>query len=353
MFVFQKVQTVVNRLEWETDCVFQPCHSVLVMKSPWFLTFLLCGGIELAAAVELPEQVDYNFHIKPILSDRCYRCHGPDAQAREADLRLDRPGERLLHSDEGRAIIQPGSSQQSELTHRIASTDPDVRMPPDDAKLPQLSSDEVALIQRWIEQGATWKRHWSLLPIEQPSIPEVEDSSWPVGAIDRFVLARLQLHLLTPSTPADRETLIRRVTFDLTGLPPTIEEVEQFLDDSSENAYERLVDRLLDSPRYAERMAVYWLDLARYADTYGYQVDRDRHVWPWRDWVIGAFQRNMPFDQFITWQLAGDLLPAASDEQILATTFNRLHSQKTEGGSTPEEFRVEYVADRTHTLGWV
>jgi hypothetical protein len=320
------------------------------MKKLLLLT-LLCWQVAVAGGEELPVEVDYNFHIKPILSDRCYRCHGPDATARQADLRLDLYAESLLTAGQGRAIIEPGSPQQSELYRRVASTDPQLRMPPDGAKLPPLSGDQVALIERWIEQGATWKRHWSLLPIAQARAPEVELASWPVNPIDQFVLAHLQRHSLKPSQPATSETLIRRVTFDLTGLAPTIEEVNQFLGDSSTDAYKRVVDRLLESPRYAERMAVYWLDLARYADTYGYQVDRDRHVWPWRDWVLQALDRNMPYDQFITWQIAGDLLPNATEEQILATTFNRLHAQKTEGGSTPEEFRVEYVADRTHTLG--
>ena len=222
-------------------------------------------------------------------------------------------------------------------------------MPPADSKL-VLSPAEVDLIRKWIKQGATWQEHWSFVPVRPVAIPKVQDPGWPRNAIDSFVLARLEHAGLPPAPLAAREVLLRRVTFDLTGLPPTLEELDAFLADDSPEAYEKVVDRLLKSTRYGERMASEWLDVARYSDTFGYQVDRDRFVWPWRDWVIRAFNNNLPYDEFVTQQLAGDLLPNATDDQILATTFNRLHPQKVEGGSTPEEFRVEYVADRNQTF---
>lgn len=315
----------------------------------WSLSLLSCS-LALAASGELPVEVDYNFHIKPILSDRCYKCHGPDASARQADLRLDRHDARLGEPATGLAIIAPGDPDQSKLYRRISSVDEAVQMPPVDSKLPPLSEYEIALIRRWIEQGATWKEHWSFNPLEETPLPDVGQSTWATTPVDHFVLAKLKHESTEPAPPAARETLLRRVTFDLTGLPPTLDQIEQYLSDPPGDAYKRAVERLLESPSFGERMATHWLDLARYSDTFGYQVDRDRRVWPWRDWVIRAFNQDFPYDQFITWQIAGDLLAESSDEQVLATTFNRLHSQKTEGGSTPEEFRVEYVADRLHTL---
>ena len=305
------------------------------------LLVLVCFRAGAAAAESQP--VDFNSEIRPIFSDRCYKCHGPDAENREADLRLD------LEESAKESAIVPGKLDESELYARVSSTDPDVRMPPPGSKL-SLTEKEIEQIGRWIEQGATWNEHWSFAPPQQIALPEVHDRNWPRNAIDLFVLARLDRAGLTPSPPASREKLIRRATFDLTGLPPSLEQLDAFLSDTSPDAYERLVDKLLASDAFGERMAAVWLDVARYSDTYGYQVDRDRYVWPWRDWVIKAFNENMPYDQFVTWQLAGDLLPAASDEQILATTFNRLHPQKVEGGSVPEEFRVEYVADRNQTF---
>ena len=303
------------------------------------------------ASADTPGQVDFNFQIRPLLSDRCFKCHGPDESQREADLRLD-IAEGIfaeLNSDRSTHIVRPGETQYSELFRRIVSRDPDVRMPPQDSKL-SLTAEETLLIRHWIEQGAPWKDHWSFLPVRSVEVPSVSKRQWPRNEIDYFILDRLDRENLEPSPEAIREKLIRRLSFDLGGLPPTIEEIEAFVSDPAPDAYERLVDRILDSRRYGERMASIWLDIARYSDTYGYQVDRDRYVWPWRDWVIKAFNENMPYDQFITWQLAGDLLPAATDEQVLATTFNRLHPQKVEGGSVPEEFRVEYVADRNQTV---
>jgi hypothetical protein len=288
-------------------------------------------------------RVDFNSQIRPILSDRCYTCHGPNSESRQADLRLDREEAAKKYA------VVPGKPDQSELYLRISSPDDDVRMPPADSKL-RLTDDEVTRIRKWIRQGAHWNDHWSYVPPGNVPVPPVQNRSWPRNEIDHFILARLEREGLTPAPEASRQRLIRRLSFDLTGLPPTLTEIDRALGDESPEAYEKLVDRLLQSPRYGERMAANWLDAARYSDTYGYQVDRDRSVWAWRDWVIRAFNDNMSYNDFITQQIAGDLLPGATDEQILATTFNRLHPQKVEGGSVPEEFRVEYVADRTQTF---
>jgi hypothetical protein len=292
---------------------------------------------------ELPERVDFNFHVKPILSDRCFACHGPDEAARKADLRLDVEAG-------ARTVVRAGSLRRSELFRRILSDEPDERMPPPDSHL-SLSDYEKGILARWIEQGAEWRPHWSYVAPTKPVPPEVADSGWAREAIDRFILQRLAREGLQPSREADRARLIRRVTFDLTGLPPTPEEVDRFLADPSPDAYESVVDRLLASPAYGERMATDWLDLARYSDSHGYQDDGIRYMWPWRDWVIEAFNQNQPYDEFVTWQLAGDLLPDATREQILATGFNRNHAQSAEGGIVDEEYRVEYVADRVQTLG--
>ena len=307
-----------------------------------FLSFPLLSA-------SLPDQVDFNYHIKPLLSDRCYACHGPDEKARKAKLRLDVKDGAFKALDKGMFVIKPGDLAKSEVYRRITTDDPDDKMPPPKSNL-SLSKDERALIGRWIEQGAEWKRHWSFIPATAVKPPPVNDRQWPQNEIDQFVLARLENQGLQPAPPASKERWLRRVTFDLTGLPPTLPEIDAFIADASPQAYERVINRLLASPAYGERMAVEWLDVARYADTYGYQADRFNHLWPWRDWVIQAFNRNLPFDQFILWQIAGDLLPDATREQKLATAFNRLHRQTNEGGSVDEEFRVEYNADRVHTM---
>ena len=304
-----------------------------------------------AAEDRIPEVIDFALHVRPILSDRCYKCHGPDANQRKAGLRFDTedgPYAELPESP-GDFPIVPGSLRRSQLYLRVSSTDPAVRMPAPESKL-SLEPEEIAVLTRWIEQGAEWQPHWAFSPAERPETPRVTRPGWDDNPIDRFVLARLEREGLEPSPEADRETLLRRLSFDLTGLPPTIEEIDAFLDDRSDGAYDTVVDRLLASEHYGERMAVEWLDLARYADTDGYQADLDRDMSPWRDWVIGAFNDNMPFDQFVTWQLAGDLLPDASREQVLASGFNRLHPHNAEGGIVEEEFRVEYAADRTQTF---
>ncbi|WP_417847765.1 DUF1553 domain-containing protein [Thalassoglobus sp.] len=298
------------------------------------------------------EKITFNQDIRPILSDRCFLCHGPDAATREADLRLDIEEEafKALEFGAGSHVIKPGDPQQSEVYLRISTDDPDSKMPPPKSKI-ELTQSQIDLIRQWIQEGAKYEGHWAFLPPVKADFPQVEQEDWVRNEIDRFVLRRIEERKLQPNPEAAKEKLLRRVSFDLTGLPPTLEELDAFAADTSENAYEKTVDRLLASEAYGERMASDWLDVARYSDTYGYQVDRDRHVWPWRDWVVRAFNKNMPYDQFITEQLAGDLLPNATDDQILATTFNRLHPQKVEGGSTPEEFRIEYVADRTQTFG--
>ncbi|MBX9581411.1 MAG: DUF1553 domain-containing protein [Gemmataceae bacterium] len=275
----------------------------------------------------------------PILSDYCFHCHGPDPKARKAKLRLD-----VKDAAMARGVIAPGKPAESELVARVTSTDPDVVMPPPAVKRSP-SKAQVETLRRWVGQGAPWGGHWAFAPMVKPPVPS---EGHP---IDHFVRARLKREGLSPAPPADKERLLRRVTFDLTGLPPTLAEVDAFLKDESSDAYEKVVDRLLASPRYGERMTADWLDLARFADTHGYQMDRFRAVWPYRDWVIGAFNRNLPFDDFVTWQLAGDLLPNATKEQRLATAFNRLHMQNEEGGVVEEEFRVAYVVDRVNTFG--
>ena len=314
--------------------------------------FLFCIAVcSVSCLLHASETVEFQRDIRSLLSDRCFACHGPDAQRREADLRLDVRQDAFRESDSGNGshIVVPEKPNESELFLRIASDDPDLRMPPPASKRP-LSKSEIALIKEWIEQGAKWEEHWSFSSVTRVVPPDVKNADWPKNSIDRFVLAEMERAGFSPTAAAPREKLIRRLTFDLTGLPPTLEEIDGFLADESPDAYEHAVDRLLKSDRYGERMTSDWLDVARYSDTYGYQVDRDRFVWPWREWVIRAFNRNLSYDEFVTQQLAGDLLPEATDDQILATTFNRLHPQKVEGGSVPEEFRIEYVTDRMQTF---
>ena len=314
-----------------------------------------CVGILQSLSGNVFAELEYNRDVRPILSDRCFHCHGPDSGNRKAGLRLDLADAAYSNlADEGehpRRAIVPGEPDSSALLTRVFSHDSDEVMPPPEAKIP-LTETEKETLRRWIAEGAQYQPHWSFISLQSVPVPEVSVVEWCRNGIDRFVLSKLrETPGLNPAKEAKREVLARRLYFDLTGLPPTPAELERFLNEKSPLAYEELVDELLESSRYGERMAVDWLDLARYADSYGYQVDRDRTVWRWRDWVIKAFNDNMPYDQFITEQLAGDLLPDASDDQVLATTFNRLNQQKVEGGSVPEEFRVEYVADRTHTFG--
>ena len=298
----------------------------------------------------LPAQVDFNFHVRPILSDKCFACHGPDDRARKGGLSLHTRDGAFAELATGHRAIVAGRPGKSELVRRITSTDPAVMMPAPASHL-SLSELEKAMLVRWIEQGAEWKPHWAFIAPRKPSLPTGADVDSLANPIDRFVTARLRGTGLTPQPEAPRETLIRRVTIDLTGLPPTLAELDAFLRDRSPDAYEKVVDRLLASEAFGERMAAGWLDIARYADSHGYQDDGMRPMSPWRDWVIDAFNRNMPVDQFLTWQLAGDLLPDATTEQRLATAFNRHHMQSQEGGIVSEEYRVEYVADRVNTFG--
>lgn len=305
----------------------------------------------LGGPMPLPAVVDYNFHIRPILSDKCFACHGPDKNAREANLRLDTEegAYRALVETAGMHAIVPGHPDRSEAYRRITSTDESLRMPPVSSNL-ALTDHEVKLIERWIKQGAEYKPHWAFIPPEKPAVPKMGDTDWPVNEIDHFVLARMAMAGLEPNEGADRHHLLRRVSLDITGLPPTEEQMGRFMADNSEEAYERAVDELLASKAYGERMAMHWLDIARYADSYGYQDDDIRTQWPWRDWVIHAFNLNMPYDRFVTWQLAGDMLPNATKEQLLASAFNRNHKITEEGGVIEEEYRVAYAVDKTNTF---
>ncbi len=296
--------------------------------------------------------VDFNRDIRPILSDACFHCHGPDKVKRKAVVHFDT--EEGAHLDLGGYFaIVPGQPERSELLKRVTATDPAKRMPPPTSGHAPLTPVQIERLRRWIAEGARWQKHWAFLPPRRPLLPLVQNKSWVRNPIDAFVLARLEHEGLKPAPPADPATLIRRVSLDLTGLPPTPTEVDAFRKDSAPNAYEKVVERLLRSPRYGERMAQRWLDGARYADTNGYQTDGDRVMWRWRDWVIDAYNDNMPFDQFTIEQIAGDLLPRPTLEQRLATGFNRNHRGNSEGGIIPEEYAAEYVVDRVDTTSTV
>ena len=314
--------------------------------------YLACfAGLSLSAA-QSAENVRYNRDVRPLLADKCFRCHGPDAASRKGKLRLDRRDDAIAERKGVRAIT-PGDSNSSELFRRIAHVDDDERMPPVDSGS-SLSSQEVSILRAWIDQGATYEDHWSLTAPISPEPPAVQTPGWIRNDIDAFVLARLERENLgAPSPEASRETLIRRLSLDLTGLPPTLDEIDAFLNDRAPNAYERQVDRLLRSPRFGEKMAAPWLDAARFADSNGYFTDLERTMWPWREWVVRAFNDNMPFDQFTIEQLAGDLLPNSTLPQKIATGFNRNHMVNNETGIIADEYRVEYVADRVKTTSTV
>ncbi len=311
--------------------------------------FLAC----LFLAVELPaaEKLQFNRDIRPLLSDRCFKCHGPDKAARKASLRLDLPEEAYAERKKShKHAIVPGKPDESLACQKIFSTDPDEMMPPPESHL-GLSKEEKEKIRRWITEGAQYQPHWAFISLpDSVRVPRTENRTWPRNEIDRFILARLEREGVKPSPEADKTRWLRRVTYDLTGLPPSPEEVEAFLADRTPVAYEKIVDHLLASKHFGERMAVPWLDSARYADSYGYQSDQLCPTWPYRDWVVDAFNDNLPYDRFLTEQLAGDLLPNATRSQRLATAFNRLHRQTNEGGSIEEEWRTEYVSDRVHTF---
>ena len=294
--------------------------------------------------------VDFNYDVKPILSDKCYACHGPDDKARQANLRLDiKSGiETALELNNNRYILDVKHVENSELIKRIESEELNFVMPPPESNL-KLSENEKIVLKKWIEQGAKWEPHWSYTKPKLYDIPKTTFEDWPTNEIDFFISKKIEENGLKPSPKENKEILLRRVSFDITGLPPTIDQIDSFINDNSKDAYEKVVDRLLKSSSFGERMASIWMDLARYGDSHGYQDDQERIMWPWRDWVIHAYNDNLPYDKFITWQIAGDMIPNATKEQILASGFNRNHKITQEGGVIPEEYRVEYVADRTVT----
>jgi hypothetical protein len=296
--------------------------------------------------------MDYNQHVKPILSDKCFACHGPDKAKQKAGLRLDQSvaAYALLPESPGKVAIAPGKLAKSEVFHRIISADPEYKMPTPQSHL-DLSAQEKAYLIKWIEEGAVYQPHWAFVKPAKKPVPNIPASLNGVNPIDHFVFAQLLQNNLQPSKQAAKELLLRRVSMDLTGLPPTLEEIDDFVQDSSPNAYEKQVDRLLQSKHYGERMAAEWLDLARFADTHGYTVDRLRDMSPYRDWVINAFNINMPYNTFIHQQLAGDLLPNPTRDMLIATAFNRNHQQNMEGGIVELEYQTEYVMDRTNTMG--
>ncbi|AKP53475.1 PSD1 and planctomycete cytochrome C domain-containing protein [Cyclobacterium amurskyense] len=300
----------------------------------------------------IADQVSYNFHVRPILSDNCYACHGPDANKREADLRLDIEDEAfgaLKDNPDAHAIV-PGKAENSEVYRRLISDDPSIKMPPPESNL-SLNEREIETIKKWINQGAAYEPHWSFIPLKEVKLPTIEDSDWGINEIDRFILQAQLENGFQPNPEADKESLLKRLSFDLTGLPPDLELMDAFLANENGATYEQIIEQLLTSPAYGEKMAVYWMDIARFADSHGFQDDSYRSQWPWRDWVIHAFNTNMSYDQFITWQIAGDLLPNPTKEQLLATGFNRNHKITEEGGIVDEEYRVMYVTDRTNTFG--
>lgn len=317
-------------------------------STPEEQTELLTSADDEYVDLSIPEVISYNFDVKPILSDKCYVCHGPDPKAVQGKLRLDQKTDwyRISEEDPEKQIIAPSNIEKSELIDRIRSQRASHQMPPPESNL-VLSEREKMVIERWIEQGAQWETHWAYLPPEKATVPNTVDKN--ASDIDQFIYAAQQKVGLKAAQRAPKEILLRRLYFDIIGLPPSVNAIDNFLNDREANAYEKVVDALLSSPAYGERMASNWMDISRYADTNGYQDDTERFMWPWRDWVIHAYNKNMPYDQFVKWQLAGDLLPDATQEQILATGFNRNHMITQEGGVIEEEYRVEYVADRTVT----
>ncbi len=310
--------------------------------------FAVACGSKNSDTATIPKVVDYNFHIRPIFSDRCFKCHGPDANQRKANLRLDTEQGlyAALKDDPNAHVIVPGDPDASEAYMRISSSDTSMLMPPPSSNL-KLSAYEIELIKKWISQGAEYKKHWAFVPPQKPEVPR-SGNEWVKNEIDEFVVAKLDERGLEPNEEAEKERLLKRVYLDLIGLPPSIEQQEAFLKDGD---YEKVVDELLANKHYGEKMAIQWLDVARYADTHGYQDDGLRTMWPWRDWVIHAFNENYPYDKFISWQLAGDLMKDPTREMLLATGFNRNHKITQEGGVIDEEYRIEYVTDRTNTFG--
>ncbi len=298
------------------------------------------------------ELIDFNRDVRPVLADKCFACHGGDAKSLKGDLRLDLRDKATAPAKSGKTAIIPGKAEQSELVQRVISQDPDDQMPPPDSHK-SLTTEEKKLLSQWIAEGAEYKDHWSFIRLGKVPPPTASDAAWDEQAIDRFVYAELKKRGMKPAGEADRLTLIRRVSLDVRAIPPSLAEIDAFTGDNADGAYGRMVDRMLESPRYGERMAMTWLDLARYGDTNGYHNDSDRPTWLWRDWVVDAYNSNMPFDQFTEWQIAGDLLPDAGPEQKIASGFNRNTRFNEEGGADPAEFLVAYAADRAITVGRV
>ena len=331
------------------------------MKNKVIYLFLLCivftsckqkGEYAAIPSKKIPEVVDYNFDVRPILSDKCFACHGPDVNKRAEDLRLDTPegAFKALKDRKNEFAIVPNNLEKSVLYQKITAKDSTELMPPLDSNL-KLSSYEIQILKKWIEQGAAYEPHWAFVAVDKPELPKLKNADWVNNEIDYFVLQKLQDVGLTPNPMADKERLLKRVSLDITGLPPTPEMQKKFIQNDAADAYEKVVDELLASDHYGEKMASHWLDVARYADSHGFQNDQLRTMWPWRDWVIHAFNENYSYEKFVTYQLAGDLVPQKSMETILATGFNRNHKINQEAGIIEEEFRVENVTDRTNTFG--
>ena len=331
------------------------------MKNKVIYLFLLCivftsckqkGEYAAIPSKKIPEVVDYNFDVRPILSDKCFACHGPDVNKRAEDLRLDTPegAFKALKDRKNEFAIVPNNLEKSVLYQKITAKDSTELMPPLDSNL-KLSSYEIQILKKWIEQGAAYEPHWAFVAVDKPELPKLENEDWVNNEIDYFVLQKLQDVGLTPNPMADKERLLKRISLDITGLPPTPEMQKKFIQNDAADAYEKVVDELLASDHYGEKMASHWLDVARYADSHGFQNDQLRTMWPWRDWVIHAFNENYSYEKFVTYQLAGDLVPQKNMETILATGFNRNHKINQEAGIIEEEFRVENVTDRTNTFG--
>ena len=316
--------------------------------------FQACNNQEsgLQVVATMPDLVSYNFDIRPILSDKCLSCHGPDANKRKAGLRLDiaESAYQALKEHPSSHALVPGKPESSELFLRISSKDTNIIMPPPNSNL-KLTQYEINLFERWISQGAKYEKHWAFVAPKKAALPKVSLTTWPRNEIDYFILANQEQKGLQPNQEADKERILKRLSIDLTGLPPSFKMMNSFLEDKSPDAYEKVVDQLMSMPSYGEKMSLLWLDLARYADSHGYQDDGYRTQWPWRDWVIHAFNKNMSYKDFVTWQLAGDLIPNYTQEQLLATGFNRNHKITEEGGVIPEEYRLMYVTDRTDLFG--
>lgn len=334
------------------EAFFPPSFSLLIiLPACWCLTSCGSGEKQVLEEGPIPQNISYNLHVRPILSENCFACHGPDANKREAGLRLDKAEEAykaLKESPNSHAIV-PGKPKASMAFMRMTAEESEI-MPPRESNL-RLSPRQIQVIEKWIKQGAQYEPHWAFTSPKKTKLPEIKQKDWPRNEIDYFILDQQEKAGLKPNPEANKEMLLRRLTFDITGLPPGIALMDSFLKDEKEDAYEKIVDKLFDEKAYGEKMAAGWMDVARYADSHGYQDDYYRTQWPWRDWVIHAFNQNMPYDQFITWQLAGDLLPERNKEHLLATGFNRNHKITEESGAIDEEYRVMYVLDRTNTVG--